>query len=577
MRNQVRRAALIAISALTLTGASPPPDAGTRLNDVVESYQIHTIQRDLYAQVTAKQISQPLPTLSRTDLMREARFASALLARLNKIPTEKLQGEDRLTYAMLNWLLRDMQTLPSDYDYVFPAPYGFFEFSYIPTALATNAVSTPAERKAYAALIASVGARFRATAQRVADQQRRGVVMPKRQLPRTLGALKGVREQIAEWGATGLARAPEASRAAFALDIAKAVSAAETGADALVAALGERYAAAAKDAVGLSQYPGGTDYYRMLVRRTTTSEVTPEELRDLGQRLLDENNVQLETLAKELGVPNGRAGLRDYTNKNPRFIATKPEDVVEKYRTCLAPIEPKLSEFYGAIPKAPYRSVRLEPENEPGMTFGYYEQPSPTQAYGQYRFNGSNLADRSLVSACALIFHELVPGHHLQAVVAQENEALPPFRRTALIGAFQEGWAEYSSNQAREMGGYEDRNDLLGRLMLNSMIYTRLVVDVGLNLDGWTFDRAKAFMLANTHLSEREIESEVLRYSADIPSQALAYGSGMLAMQALRRDAQQRQGKAFDIRAFHREMVIHGTLPIDVLRAHLLRALPEVK
>lgn len=574
MRQKAARYVSLIGIATSLLAAAPPPDAASTLKAIVDSYDAHVTARDLYAQVAIGQLAQPIPPLSRSDLMGEERFARGLLARLQRVPVTALSGEDRLTRQMLDWLLRDMTGVARDYDYVFPAPYGFFDLNYVPTALAANRLATPDERQAYVMLIASVGARLRATAQRVADQQRGGVVMPKRQLPRTLAALAGLRGQFANWGSAGVERAPAGAREAFRPAVEKAVAAASNGADTLTAALGGSYAARVKETVGLSQYPGGAAYYRLLVRRTTSSDVTPEALRDLGQRLLDENNIKLEDLARTLQVPGGRAGLRDYTSKNPLFLASTPDDVARKYEGCLARIEPKLSDYYGVLPKAPYRPRRLDPKDEAGMTFGFYERPSPGRAFGEYRFNGSNLADRSLVSACALIFHELVPGHHLQVVVAIENPSLPQFRRDANIGAYQEGWAEYASNEAREMGGYEDPKDLLGRLMLNSMDYTRLVVDVGLNLDGWTFERAKAFMLANTYLSEREVDSEVLRYSADIPSQALAYGSGMLAMQAMRRDAEARQGRSFDVKAFHREMVIHGTLPIGVLREQLQRALP---
>ena len=156
----------------------------------------------------------------------------------------------------------------------------------------------------------------------------------------------------------------------------------------------------------------------------------------------------------------------------------------------IARIEPKVDAFFPRRPKAPYGVKRLEAEREPGMTFGTYEPPSPTEPRGLYRFNGSKLEERSLLTAGPLIYHELVPGHHFQIALQSENEAIPPFRRELWDTAYVEGWGEYASALAEEMGMYSDPYDLYGRLSMDMFLAVRLVVDTGMNAMGWP--RAKA-------------------------------------------------------------------------------------
>jgi uncharacterized protein (DUF885 family) len=170
--------------------------------------------------------------------------------------------------------------------------------------------------------------------------------------------------------------------------------------------------------------------------------------------------------------------------------------------------------------------------------------------------------------------HELTQGHHLHLALQLENHDIPDFRRTGgAFFAFNEGLAGYASKLARELGGYDDPHDLVGRLLLNAMIYTRLVVGVGLNYDGLALNRASAFMRESTDISDAEIESELLRSSLDLPGKALAYGAGMTALPDSRRQVEAHQGVAFDLRRFHSEVVGHGALPLRVLEPHVLKIL----
>ena len=232
-------------------------------------------------------------------------------------------------------------------------------------------------------------------------------------------------------------------------------------------------------------------------------------------------------------------------------------------------IEPKVDAFFLRRPKAPYGVRRLEPQLEPGQTFGYYNPPTKAEPVGIYYFNGSNLGDRSLLNAGALIYHELVPGHHFQINLAYENQLIPPFRRETADTAYTEGWGEYASALAGEMGMYEDPYDLYGRLSMEMFITLRLVVDTGMNALGWPRAKAVELMRENLMETDTQIATESLRYSCDIPGQALAYKMGALEIRRLREKARAALGPRFDIRRFHEAVLGSGSLPMTTLARHV--------
>ena len=188
-------------------------------------------------------------------------------------------------------------------------------------------------------------------------------------------------------------------------------------------------------------------------------------------------------------------------------------------------------------------------------------------------YNGSRLEERSILNAAALAYHELVPGHHFQIVLARENMRLPRFRRETMYTAFTEGWGEYASDLAGEMGMYEDPYDRAGRLSMDLFLTTRLVVDTGMNALGWPRERAMAFMREHTLESEAQIATETLRYSTDIPGQALAYKLGSRTIRQLRERMRARLGPAFDVRRFHQIVLGSGAMPLGVLERHVERSM----
>lgn len=562
----MKRPILCAALLLWSTGAIAADTPSSRLAAISDRYSQHALDRDISAQVAAGRPAGAVPSRDLTDLQREVALADAMLNELAAIPTVGLTDEEQLTAAMLRWELADKKTPLLGDAYVFPGPYSLFELNFVKPALAANPLATPVDQAAYLDLLGSVAGNLEATRARVERQVARGIYMPRAQVPRAIKALEALRGQMVSYD-----KPLKPVTVAFAARAAALNSANLAALDALVATLGPPYVAKASDRIGLAQYPGGKDYYRQLVRSYTTTDLSPEALSELGRNGLARNKLELAAVAAKLGIAGGHAGLKHFADTDPGFFVKTPAEVAARYQRCMDRIAPLLPAWFNPLPKAPYAAVRLDPALEPGMTYGYYDQPTPGRPTGEYRFNGANLDKRSQFNSCGIIFHELMPGHHLQIASQLENASLPPFRRNASIVAYSEGWAEYASNLGVEMGAYPDPRDLLGRLMMDAQINSRLVVDVGLNHDGWTMDEARQFLRENTFISETEIESDLFRYGTDIPGQALGYGAGLAEIAALRRDAEKAAGKDFDIKRFHREVVGHGALPMTVLRDHVMK------
>jgi uncharacterized protein (DUF885 family) len=418
----------------------------------------------------------------------------------------------------------------------------------------------------YVSLVADLRDQVGALRARLDRQRQAGILVP-------VPALPGIRESMARTraaaGAILPAKAPEAVREQVQRLVDTELLAAY---DALLADLGEDYERDAPTTVGLAQYPDGEDAYRTLVREHTASDLDPRQVHQLG---LDQVAELAEKMAKaraDMGFVGTEEEFHAQLATDPRVHASSPDEVEALFLRHMAKLEPLIGQYFSVLPKAPYGVARLEPEAEAGMTYGYYEQPNPSRPVGQYRWNGSNLEHKSLLTYAALIFHELAPGHHFHLARQAENTSLPDLRRHAIdIGAFNEGWAEYAAGLGWEMGLYDEPLDAYGRLVHERFTAQRLVVDTGLNLLGWSLEKAAAYMKANTTESDGQIATEVLRYSTDIPGQCLAYRAGFVELNRIRSKAEDALGSRFDIRDFHEQVLGPGALPFPVIDGHVDR------
>ena len=338
--------------------------------------------------------------------------------------------------------------------------------------------------------------------------------------------------------------------------------------DRLLATLGDDYLAQAPEAAGLYQYPGGEAYYKYLIRRETSLDLTPDQIHQMGLKATEAIEREMQVIRQKLGFSGTAEEFHQQLRADRRLYASSPEELEQRYQAYVDRIEPRLSEVFSQQPQAPYGVKRASPMAEVGMTAGYYRGGAAGET-GYYYYNGSNLDSHSMISAGFLIYHELVPGHHCRLSLVKENQQLSVYRRGVRVNAFAEGWANYASHLALEMGMLDDPYDHYGWLLSNAFIAVRLVVDTGLNHKGWSLARASRYMLQNTFYSESEVAKEVLRYSTDIQAQALSYKLGYDKILELRQTAKEALGERFDLRKFHSAVLSSGTLTIPVLEQHI--------
>ncbi len=512
------------------------------------------------------------PTVGRVQ--EQAAIARDILVRLSGIDTSKLTHDEWVTHALLTYeaeLQRDR------------APFFWHDFRVTPYAsplgrvlsirFASLSVAAPADRLVYLDALYALPAEIAAHEARLRSQLARGIVLPEAELALVVPFIRSL---VADPASSPFALAPArletvpaADRATFRTAVDAAIRTVVPAVEGLAAYLDGPYRAQAVDQVGVGQYPGGRDYYQHLIRRHTSLDATPEQIHQIGLDEVSRLERKLDEARASAGFTGSLAEFREYLKTDRRFFAKNSDEFGALMMAAIARIEPKVGAYFGRTPKAPYGVLRLDPSLEASMTFGFYQLPSAVEPRGLYRFNGSQPDQRSVLMADALIFHELVPGHHFQMALRNENPGLSPFRRGAQYTTFVEGWAEYASDLAGEMGMYEDPYDMAGRLSMDLFLSTRLVVDTGMNALGWSRERAMQYMRDHTLQSEVEIVTETLRYSTDLPGQALAYKMGALKIHELRRQAQARLGAAFDLRRFHDHILEAGPMPLSALEAHL--------
>jgi uncharacterized protein (DUF885 family) len=559
---------------LTQLAASPSPRSAEILQKAAEDYWAFLERGNLNVRVRAGLPIERLPDVSFKQVEADAVFGRSLASRLLGASENDLSHEDQLTLAILREEARELVEAPSHYWLTFPATPYAFQFLGVNLAFASHPFRSRADADHYLTLLPQYSDLVRALEAKLREQEKRGIRLPKEEIPLVTGAFASAgkeKDRNLLWVANArLASLEAADRDRFLARLDETIrSSVQPAIASLVSYLSGEYMARAPATVGLSQYPGGAEYYRAIARRTTTLDAKPEEIHEIGIRAIAKLNGELDGLRQKIGFAGTLSDFRQFLKTDPRFFARTPEEVGERLIAAQNRITTRIPEFFGKMPKAPYGVQRLEPELEGSMTFGYYQVPTPQEPTGHYKYNGSNLKERSLIGAGSLIAHELVPGHHFQLNLQFENAGLPKFRREASYDAFVEGWAEYCSALADEMGMYDDPYDRCGRLAFDLFLTSRLVVDTGMNLLGWPRAKAVAYMKENTLQSDKEIETETLRYSCDIPAQALAYKMGMRKFVELREKARRELGPKFDIRRFHDAVLGSGAMPLTILEKHV--------
>jgi uncharacterized protein (DUF885 family) len=324
------------------------------------------------------------------------------------------------------------------------------------------------------------------------------------------------------------------------------------------------YVPAGRQELGISSLPGGAKYYNFLIRRTTTTNLTADQIHQIGLDEVKRDETEMLAIAQKLGFQDLKS-FRASLKTNPKLRPASGEALLSAYRGFLTPMQGRLPQLFGRLPKAPFEVAAVPDYLEKTSAAAYYEPGTPDGSRpGRLRIDTYKATERNLYEVEDTAYHEGIPGHHLQIAISQELEDVPTFRKYEFFTAYTEGWALYSERLGKDVGLYQDPYSDYGRLEGDMLRAVRLVVDTGVHSKHWTREQMVDFFHDHSSTSETEVQSEVDRYIA-WPSQALAYKIGQLKILELRDRAKKALGDKFDLRAFHDQVLDTGALPMDVL------------
>lgn len=335
--------------------------------------------------------------------------------------------------------------------------------------------------------------------------------------------------------------------------------------------LAQEYEPHAREQPGISATPGGDAAYRLAIRTQTSLDTTAEEVHAFGLADLDAIEAEMDEIASRLGLAD-RHALRAALLEDPANHTSNPEDIVRLAQDQTDRAYAAAPTYFGRIPSANCYVKAVEPYREAESPPAFYMPPTiDGSRQGQYYINTYQPEDRQLHRIAAITFHEATPGHHFQIGIEMELKGLPPFRTLGARmagGAYVEGWGLYTERLADEMGLYADERERMGMLEAQAFRAARLVVDSGLHAMNWTRQQAVDFMHERGSLPLVDAEIEVDRYTV-WPAQALCYKLGQREIERARADVSSRMGSRFDLRAFHDEVLGHGSLPLATLRREI--------
>ncbi|NNC35737.1 MAG: DUF885 domain-containing protein [Croceitalea sp.] len=334
----------------------------------------------------------------------------------------------------------------------------------------------------------------------------------------------------------------------------------------------EEYIPNTRTAIGISETPDGPAFYQNQIDYYTTStEYTADKIHAIGLEEVARIKAQMQQIINDLQFNGSFEEFLFFLRTDKQFYAADGASLLKEARDIAKRIDAQLPKYFKTLPRRPYGVKKVPDAIAPKYTGGRYSPPSKETEPGFYLVNTYKLGSRPLYVLPALTAHEAVPGHHLQGALNKEmGDSIPQFRKNMYLSAFGEGWALYTEFLANEMGIYRTPYEQFGRLTYEMWRACRLVVDTGIHAKKWTKQQALDYMLANTALSEHEVNTEVDRYIA-WPGQALSYKIGEMKIRELRTMAEHALQDAFDIREFHESILEQGTVTLPILEERVLK------
>ncbi len=327
----------------------------------------------------------------------------------------------------------------------------------------------------------------------------------------------------------------------------------------------EEYLSNTRSTFSLSELPNGKAWYEFMIKTHTTLPLTAEEIHKFGLSEVSRILAEMKKVKQTVKFNGDMPAFFEFLRTDPQFYFEKPLQLIQAYEDTKTRIDATLPKLFEVFPKADY-VVKPVPEFQAASSAGAsYQSPAPDGSRpGVFYINTHNMKSQPKFIMETLSIHEAAPGHHFQIAIQQEIEGLPDFRKFGGYTVFNEGWALYAESLGKELGLFTDPYMWYGRLVDEQLRAMRLVVDTGLHSFDWSREKAIEYMLTNSSMARSDVEAEVERYIV-IPGQALAYKIGQRKIRQLREKSEQTLGDQFDIKKFHTELLIDGSLPMPIL------------
>lgn len=527
---------------------------------------------------------------SDANAIKEFELAQRDLEELRKFDKSKLDAQTLLSYRIFeNMMARRAAAFQyRRYGYIFDQMNG--EQSSIPAFLINiHRVTSKADAEAYVKRLQGVAALMDQHVAEAREREKLGVLPPKWVYPYIVSDARnlltgapfdtsGKDSTLLEDFKAKVARLdiPQAEKDMLLADASAALLASVKPAYEKVIALMTEQEARATNDDGAWKFPNGQAFYNERLKFHTTTDLTPRQIHDLGLSQVERIHGEMRKIMAQVGFKGSLQEFFAFVRTDPRFYYPNTDagrqDYLAEATKRIDAIKLSLPAFFGTLPNAPLQVKQVEAFREKSAGKAFYQRPAPDGSRpGVYYVNLYDMADMSKTEIEALVYHEGLPGHHLQLAIATELKDVPKFRKFGGFTAYSEGWGLYTEELAKDMGFYQDPYSDFGRLQLELWRACRLVVDSGIHDKHWTREQAIQYLKDNTPNPEGDIVKAIERYIV-FPGQATAYMVGKLEIMKLRSEAKARLGDRFDIRAFHDAVLKSGAVPLDILRENVKAA-----
>lgn len=565
----------IAVSVTWTAQAQTGSTAQSQLKQLSDSYwdyfqRVNPEAATLYGEY---KLNGKLRDLSEKQQDSATKEANLLLKKIKAIPSDKLETSGKIDQQLLVRTLSDRLSSYQLKTYLMPLD----QLSGVQTALTQLLAVTPFETEQqyrdYIKRLNLVPQQFNQAIILAKAGEKQGLIPPRYILEKVavqcneIAAMEGESNVFANPAKRFPASFTEQQKKELTAEILKAVGEKVRPA---YKELGKfvmtEYAPKGRAEPGIWAVPNGDQIYRFAIHAQTTTNLTAEEIHEIGLKEVVELEEQTEVLAKSAGYKSA-AEFRAAVKADPKQIPTSREQIIENYEFYTKQMQAKLPQLFNVLPKANLKIAAIPEFLEKDASTNYQQGTADGKRPGQVWVNTYNFSKRSMVGNESTAYHEGIPGHHMQISIAQELPDMHPFHRALNdeYNAYVEGWALYAERIGKEVGFFQDPVSDLGRLNGELFRAIRLVVDTGIHYKHWSREQALDYF--DKHIGFRP-ESEVDRYVA-WPGQALAYKIGQLKIIELRKRAESALGSKFDLRAFHDNLLNAGPLPLDMLEQHV--------